>query len=184
MYVTHNLFKLAHVCKESVMANYRGHVAGGCIAYIVLLSFFNHYCSSGFVAVEWFLCTFAGSLFPDIDTKSRGQKYFYWLVLSVLVALIISGRLDLIAIASILIVLPMLVRHRGIFHNFWFIVLMPTAVWFFVGSLIPAISDKLFFDVAFFVGGAISHLWLDFYFVPTMRFFGLCSRKGGGYVRR
>jgi len=165
------------------MPNYRGHVAGGCIAFCIALAALNSYCTSGFLAVEWFMCTFAGALFPDIDTKSRGQKYFYGVILCLFIALIIKERLDLLAVLAICALAPLLSKHRGIFHHFWFVTLVPIGVWFLVGRFMPHLSDQLFFDMIFFIVGAFSHLWLDFYFVPTMRYLGLSKDKRGKFAR-
>jgi hypothetical protein len=174
MWQTYSIFLIG-----VLMPNYRGHVFGGCVVYVAVLAILNSYCISGFTALEWFLCTFAGALFPDIDTKSRGQKYFYWLVLVTLLFLIYRERFDLLAIISVCVTLPLLSKHRGIFHHFWFVTLVPLGIWFFIRSFRPDLSDQLLFDTVFFIAGALSHLWLDFYFVPTMRYVGLYKKRRG-----
>jgi len=159
------------------MPNYRGHVIGGCIAYAALAALLSSYCISWRIAAEWFLCCFAGSLFPDIDTKSRGQKYFYWIILLIFAILIAHKRHDLLAIVSICAVVPLLVKHRGIFHHFWFVIAVPLLIWCGVSKLWPKLSSQLFLDTIFFIVGALSHLWLDFYLVPTMRLFGVSKKR-------
>lgn len=166
------------------MSNYKGHVIGGCFAYGLLLAALVSFCSSWHVAAEWFAFCFAGSLFPDIDTKSRGQKYFYRVILIVFAVLIAQQRLDLLAVFSLCAVVPLLTNHRGIFHHFWFVIGMPIVVWCIAGKFWPQHSGPLFFDTLFFIAGAISHLMLDFYFVPIMRSLGLLKKQNSGWARR
>jgi len=63
------------------MPNYKGHLAGGVVTYCVVLCALVGTAPSFMTAGEWLLFTLAGALFPDIDIKSKGQKYFYYLVL-------------------------------------------------------------------------------------------------------
>ena len=57
------------------MPGYRAHLAGGLTVYGITIYLLRSYCGSVFIAAEWMLFTLAGSLFPDIDTKSKGQKF-------------------------------------------------------------------------------------------------------------
>ena len=59
------------------MSNYRGHLIGACIVYSVIIFVLSFHTKSFITLTEWLLCTLLGSLFPDIDTKSKGQKLFY-----------------------------------------------------------------------------------------------------------
>jgi hypothetical protein len=146
---------------EAAMPGYKGHLAGGCVAYGLVLGLLYGYCASSLVAMRWLFCTLAGSLFPDIDVKSKGQKYFYWVILGFFLLLIIERKFKVLAVSSIVSVFPMLVKHRGIFHKTWFVVLAPLTIWALIGSFLPEYSYILFFDVLFFIVGALSHLWLD-----------------------
>jgi len=65
------------------MPGYKGHLVGGTVAYGLL--FFGLVGvvvkqPSMLTAGEWLLFALAGSLFPDIDIKSKGQKYFYYVI--------------------------------------------------------------------------------------------------------
>ncbi len=113
------------------------------------------------LVVEWFLFALVGALFPDIDIKSKGQKWIYWFLLLVLIALIGKGRLDVVAFLSVLSVTPMLVNHRGLFHRLWFVVCIPLCAWYIASLSFPFIKQTLLFDTLFFIAGAVSHLWLD-----------------------
>jgi hypothetical protein len=143
------------------MPGYKGHLLGGAAAFGVTFAIIGWCCASRLTAGEWLLCSLVGSLFPDVDIKSKGQKLFYSLLLIVLVVLIIKQRLDLLAGLSLCAVVPLIVRHRGLFHNTLFIIALPFAVWFLMQSVFPDYKHVLLFDTMFFVAGAISHLILD-----------------------
>ncbi len=153
------------------MPNYKKHLIGGVGAYAALLIILQQIQPvSLFSAGEWLVCSLAGSLFPDIDIKSRGQKYFYRVIFCVMIFLIIQRHFSLLDTCSVMAVTPMLVRHRGIFHRLWFVILFPLTVWYIVSLSVPTISKLLLFDMLFFIVGAVSHLWLDFGFFRMMRF--------------
>ena len=143
------------------MPNYKKHLVGGSVAYVILLFLLRSTKPSLITAGEWLIFSLAGSLFPDIDIKSRGQKYFYRIVMLLFILLSVQKQFELLAGCSILAIVPMLVRHRGIFHRWWFIILISMAIWTTISIATPALSRPVFFDLLFFIAGAISHLWLD-----------------------
>lgn len=144
------------------MSNYKGHLAGGIFAYliallcIVSLQFVNFTTS-----LEWLLFALAGSLFPDVDIKSKGQKLFYWVMLLLMMILIINNQKQTLIIVAVLSVIPLLVRHRGIFHKLWFVILIPLFVAWILCLYFPTCEKTIMYDCLFFIVGAISHLWLD-----------------------
>ncbi len=144
------------------MPSYKGHLSGGCITFaLMLLLVVPQYPPSIFTMVEWLLFTLAGSLFPDIDIKSKGQHYFYWIMLILFIILAMNHQYKHLAIISILSVIPLLVKHRGVFHRLWFIVAIPLIVWYVLTIQFPGLYTALLLDTLFFIAGAISHLWLD-----------------------
>ena len=144
------------------MPNYKDHLSGGSIAFaIALLIVVPHYNTSVLTAAEWYICSLAGSLFPDIDIKSKGQRYFYWLTFLLIILLSITKRFFALSIISILAIIPLLGKHRGLFHRTWFIIGAPMLAWYIVALNYPLFSDALFFDMLFFTIGALSHLYLD-----------------------
>jgi len=152
------------------MPNYKGHLAGGTVAYSVLFLLLCNSIKPSFItAGEWLVCTLAGALFPDIDIKSKGQKYFYRIVLLLFIVLIIQNQLKLLAGCSVIATIPMLARHRGLFHRMWFIVSLPLVIWICVALISPQLSTIVFFDAIFFLAGALSHLWLDLGFWRMIR---------------
>lgn len=151
------------------MPGYKGHLIGGALAFGVTYYCVKNFCPSTITAVHWFFASLAGSLFPDIDVKSKGQKYFYWVLLLLFMILIIENRLDILALLALLSVVPMLVRHRGLFHRPRFIIFGSLMLWVIISAFHPHWSRSLFFVVLFFIAGALSHLWLDFGFLPMIR---------------
>lgn len=144
------------------MPNYKGHLVGGTIVYLFILFIcIGTIKLSLLSAIEWFLFTLAGSLFPDIDTKSKGQKYFYFGALLLFIFLTAQKQFQMVTCCSFIIMTPLLVRHRGIFHNPLFVIFVPLCVWVIIYSLIPRISHRFFLNMLFFIAGALSHIWLD-----------------------
>lgn len=143
------------------MPGYKGHVVGGVAAFALLLYVLQHQCTSTTTAMQWLGCTLAGALFPDIDVKSKGQKYFYWIVLCVLILLFAFQQLEMLAACGIVSVTPMLCKHRGIFHELWFVIALPCIVWAAASIAYPQYTETLFFCALFFIVGALSHLYLD-----------------------
>lgn len=144
------------------MPGYRGHLSGGAVTFSILLLLVSRVCNPTFLTmVEWLGLCLAGSLFPDIDIKSKGQKYFYWVAFLIIIFLALKRRFDILVLVSLISIIPMLVRHRGLFHRAWFIIALPLLLWHLISMQFPAFRTMLLFDVIFFIAGALSHLWLD-----------------------
>lgn len=148
------------------MPGYKGHLVGGIIAFGILffglMSVVFIQQQSYMTVGKWLFFTLAGALFPDIDVKSKGQKYFYYVALICLMTLAYQQCFQMLTCFSFVMIIPMLVKHRGIFHSPRFVIAVPLLVWIVVASLLPAQSLHLFVDTLFFIVGALSHLWLDF----------------------
>jgi membrane-bound metal-dependent hydrolase YbcI (DUF457 family) len=144
------------------MPGYKGHIAGGAAAFaIVALVVSKTYPPSPITALQWFFLTILGALFPDVDIKSRGQGIFYRVVLLTLVIFYIKKQWHLFSAVSFLALTPLLVRHRGLFHNFWFVVLVPFALAYCCIEAFPHYQTLLMLNALFFAAGAISHIVLD-----------------------
>ncbi|HEV2601634.1 MAG TPA: metal-dependent hydrolase [Candidatus Babeliales bacterium] len=152
------------------MPGYRGHLAGGAIAYGITVYLLQSLHPSAITLIEWLGFALIGSLFPDVDTKSKGQKLFYSVFGITCIGLAIEGKFKIISGLAILGILPLLVHHRGLFHRIWFVIGLPLfIVW--LGSLwAPALTRSMLFDALFFIVGAISHLWLDLGLRRMLRF--------------
>jgi hypothetical protein len=143
------------------MPNYKVHLVGGAGAFGCLYFALRGHNSSLLTGVEWFVFALAGALFPDIDIKSKGQKYFYRAVVLIFAVMLFKKQFETMACFSFIIMTPMLVKHRGIFHRLWFIVSMPLLVWGLVAVALPHFSSTLFFNTLFFIAGGVSHIVLD-----------------------
>jgi hypothetical protein len=110
---------------------------------------------------EWLFFTLAGSLFPDIDIKSKGQKYFYYIILILFVLLMGHGKYQMLSCISFIIITPMLSRHRGIFHSVWLLIVLPITIWAFMSIFFPVMIRPLLINMLFFIAGALSHVLLD-----------------------
>src|SRR5882724_10040377 len=90
-----------------IMPGYKGHLVGGAAVYVLFLC-----CIIGVVkpsllmASEWLIFTLAGALFPDVDIKSKGQKYFYFVVFAIFMLLAWKGRFQLLSCCSFVIITP------------------------------------------------------------------------------
>lgn len=144
------------------MANYRQHLFGGVIAFGAVCFFMRAYNPPLLTLAEWFLCALMGALFPDVDIKSKGQKYFYTILLISFIVLVGQRKLFLVSCMSIIALVPLLTRHRGLFHNVFFVITFPFAVWFVLSMSHPVYARVLLNHVVFFVVGQLSHLLLDF----------------------
>lgn len=143
------------------MPGYKGHLVGGAVIYAIGLFLLQSLHPAWTTMAEWLLFAFAGALFPDIDIKSKGQKVFYRILLIVFGVLLIKGRFQIFILISMLAVVPMIVRHRGMFHKLWFVVGFPSLVAIGITAYFPHYCAIVLYDVSFFIAGAISHLWLD-----------------------
>lgn len=144
------------------MPGYKSHITAGVIFYLLIIMGLYQYARPSFFSlVEWMLFILAGSLFPDIDVKSKGQNFFYLLLFIAFGVLLAYGCMITVAILAPISLIPMLVRHRGLFHNFWFVVLFPSCVALAISYCIPQCAHAIFIDGFFFIIGAVSHLFLD-----------------------
>ncbi len=144
------------------MPNYKGHLLGGFIVFMVtMLLVYSRYHVSLFTGLEWGLCTLLGALFPDIDTKSKGQKLFYRLLFIVLIFLIFQQKFQVAVFICLAGFIPLLVNHRGLCHNILFILSIPLLFSWYFFLFLPHYSLLILGDLLFFTLGAISHLWLD-----------------------
>jgi len=143
------------------MPGYKAHLLGGLAVYGITIYLLRSHCGSMFVAAEWLLFTLAGSLFPDIDTKSKGQMFLYQILLIILVILAIQRKFLIMTFLSIAAVIPIIARHRGLFHQPWFVVGLPTVTAIAIALYAPAYTKVIMFDALFFILGGLSHLVMD-----------------------
>lgn len=155
------------------MPGYKGHLMGGAAAFGVSFAAVSVAqmmpIGDPYTILSCFICSMAGSLFPDIDVKSKGQNLFYWLLLALLLYFFYKKEFVTLAYVAIAATLPMLVKHRGIFHNMWFLIAALGALSYVLMGYLPNYDHMIILHMIFFVGGAISHLWLDLGFARMLR---------------
>jgi len=153
------------------MPGYKGHLLGGSAAFglIYLAVSTAQPVGDPVQGAIWYVCTLAGALFPDIDTKSKGQKYFYWIVLGLMLYFFYKGQLLMLSYLALASITPMLVKHRGIFHNMWFIVGIIIGMHFLATKYAPTYAASVALYLIFFAAGALSHLYLDLGFRRMVR---------------
>ncbi len=143
------------------MPNYQAHLAGGAVVYVGLMHILKSHGPSWDIVVPSLLFCLLGALFPDIDIKSKGQKIFYTLLAVCLAWFILQKRYDICSALAVFALLPLLVRHRGIFHNISFL-----AICSLVPCLAVIVHAPLYLRVVgyyslFFFAGCVSHIFLD-----------------------
>jgi hypothetical protein len=143
------------------MSMYRGHLVGGLIFYTFTVVLVSVWQDALVYSIPGLLATLAGSLFPDIDVRSTGQNLFLKvLLLIVALCLFLQASLPL-TLLLIFSVLPLVMPHRGLFHNLYFIVVLVALC---TGSLLysmPASWRSIIFLAGYFLLGVLSHLILD-----------------------
>ena len=102
------------------------------------------------------------SQFPDLDTSSHPQRWFYRGAAVLLLLWVLGGHWRLAAIAGGLTLMPLLQHHRGWTHRWWAALLVPLAalaLWrlFTVEPAAWAWSDSA--DAAHALGATLSAGW-------------------------
>lgn len=144
------------------MPGYKAHIVGAVATFAGISFMMSSYMQpTPAVAFQCLGATILGALFPDVDIKSKGQGIFYKGMLLCLVLLLWKRQAYLFVIMSFLALVPVLVRHRGLFHRPWFVVVIPLTIAFLVGQSFPVHSEMLLKTTCFFCVGALSHLVLD-----------------------
>ncbi|NKB68814.1 MAG: hypothetical protein GKR89_17245 [Candidatus Latescibacteria bacterium] len=168
---------------------FKGHAIGGALAGVGLVGLGVHWGYIGWGeyrlwAQVWGTTLFF-SLFPDLDTASVPQRWFFRLVFAVLVYLGWNEYYELATLVGLLSLLPLLDHHRGwthwkispllvslllgIVYEYWRV----RTVWFGTFSwenVEQLIQGHLIFLAACIIGW-YTHLLLDgrFKFFPTNR---------------
>jgi uncharacterized membrane protein YecN with MAPEG domain len=153
------------------MPNYKGHLAGGvvtfCILILTILGCFSQSINLHQI-MQYFASCLIGSLFPDIDTKSKIQKKFYTILLLLFIITLAQNNFLIFSALSFIGLLPLIVHHRGLFHKPLFIVTVGLFFVLICHMYIPCITNNIYINILFFVFGAFSHIILD---VGIKRFF-------------
>ena len=155
------------------MANYKGHIAGAIGAaavYVAALQFVpvKQFVEMAGVLQDWqafigvFVVAVLMGLFPDVDTNSKGQNFFFGIALVTDILLIYSGNLQAAAYLGLIAMLPIVGKHRGWTHSKWamFVVPLPILIVPYLYSAVVLPTAVVFYGAA--VIGYFSHLLLFF----------------------
>lgn len=145
------------------MSNYKGHlVGGGAFFLICLLGLASIPALAVHNIILNALCCLTGALFPDLDTISKGRKYYLKLLPLVLILLVLLNQIYAAGVMVLFTLIALKARHRGIFHRPWFIFI---SGFLFVGLLSITLhlnNNALAICWIFFIMGAFSHLVFDY----------------------
>ncbi|NDV19089.1 hypothetical protein GO013_06600 [Pseudodesulfovibrio sp. JC047] len=107
-----------------------------------------------------------GALFPDVDTNSKGQNFYYAVFTLVDVVLIIRGLYIWAAWFGLFSMLPAIGSHRGWTHTWWAMLLVPLPILAIpIFMQLPDVAKDFIPFYGAFVAGYFSHLMLDGEFV-------------------
>ncbi|HBS48553.1 TPA: hypothetical protein DEO28_01470 [Candidatus Dependentiae bacterium] len=148
------------------MPNYKSHLIGGSVFYAVILVIITYlgfaFIFESFNFVAAFAAILLGSLFPDIDTFSKGQRLFLLLLLPLFIAAIFFKDVVFLTILFVAAIFPIFAKHRGITHNPWFTVFISALALVATNFYFPIYLQQIKIIDLFFVLGVFSHLILDF----------------------
>lgn len=144
------------------MSLYKGHLAGGSFAFLiylgVLIIFFAY--EPSYDVLIWFGLCILGSIWPDVDTNSMGQKIFYGMFIVLDSFFLITGRYVEAALLGFFALLPVVAKHRGWTHTLSAAFLVPSPL-----LVLPLIRPDLpFGGLEYYIPvviGYLSHLALD-----------------------
>ena len=146
------------------MSSGKGHIVGGFVFLWLFLTVLSNYF---FVPSAMEIVIFAAiaimfALWPDVDIKSIGQKLFYTIFFITDVVLIFYFKeLETAAYFGLLIILPILAKHRGWTHWRSTAILLPVPLmlapmYMYGGTLLEGAP---YYCAA--VTGYFSHLFFD-----------------------
>ena len=137
-------------------------MAGGSFAFIIyliiLIVFFAY--EPSYDVLIWFVLCILGSIWPDVDTNSMGQKLFYGLFIVLDAFFLITGRYKEAAVLGFFALLPVVAKHRGWTHSLSAAFLVPSPL-----LVLPLIKPEIpFGGLEYYIPvviGYLSHLALD-----------------------
>ncbi|MBM3894457.1 hypothetical protein FJ366_02580 [Candidatus Dependentiae bacterium] len=154
------------------MPGYRGHLIGGTAAFVItrflLIPVIG---DASTVDAVYLALTLLGSLFPDVDIKSKGQKIFYSLAFIIAAMAIAKRYWNCLSWLGLMCFIPLVLPHRGPMHNPYVLIATPWVISSGLQGLFPHILKLSRFYHLFFITGALSHLVLDFGLKRTLKKF-------------
>ena len=145
------------------MSGYKGHSVGAVVLLLVAMHFFGNYFHNPDLVdiILYAAIAVMFGLWPDVDIKSKGQKIFYSIFFVTDLYLIINQEYKIAAYFGLIIILPILARHRGWTHTLTAMILIPLPILLYpmynLGDI--TLSGLPYYAAA--VTGYFSHLVLD-----------------------
>ena len=96
--------------------SYKGHLAGGVLVATAVAAAAEGSGGGPETTLGLFATALFFSLFPDLDTSSRPQRWFFKLVFAALLYLAWAGEYRTATAVAVLALLPVLDHHRGWTH--------------------------------------------------------------------
>jgi hypothetical protein len=157
------------------MSLYRGHLLGGLASYLLVIAVWGVYTSVFQHYMPGLIAALAGSLFPDIDISSKGQRLFLKvLFLLIVCCFLMQASLPLMLLLAFS-VFPIVLPHRGLFHDLIFVGILTITIASSLIYVMPHNTEVILGVAFFFFVGVLSHLVLDKGFKKT--FYGNNSKK-------
>jgi uncharacterized metal-binding protein len=145
------------------MPGYRAHIGFSTGIFFLIFIYLSAHLNLSFILyLELFCSMVAGALFPDIDIKSKGQKYFYTCLFFGSIPFLIHGHFVALALAFWIALIPMMVRHRGVFHDPLYNGIAIVIALCFLHAYNPLLAKRVTLHCIFFLIGVQSHLLLDY----------------------
>lgn len=151
------------------MPNFKGHLFGGLLFYGIAVMLFSLAKVSWTTQLYWLSATLAGSLFPDIDIKSKGQHLFLKILLLLLILCLFLKAYIPVVMILVLSLVPLVLPHRGLFHDLGFIAILCGVIDLILIFLVPHAAKTIIVTSLFFMLGVGSHLLLDKGFKGTFK---------------
>ncbi|MDP8228236.1 MAG: metal-dependent hydrolase [Candidatus Electryoneaceae bacterium] len=109
------------------MANGREHLTVGTMVTVIYIVVSSLFWVIGWLDLAIYLIIgMMASVWPDIDTKSMGQKAFYRLFFIFNGYLIVTEQYQISAYLASFVILPLLTKHRGWTHTSLSMILIPS----------------------------------------------------------
>jgi membrane-bound metal-dependent hydrolase YbcI (DUF457 family) len=144
------------------MPGYRAHLVGGVASYVIVLATIFSPSVSLITGLQWLGFSLFGALFPDVDTKSKGQLFFYRAMAVAALFLFWQRRFTDIALMCSIGLLPLIVKHRSLTHSLIFLAGLAGFMMVCTAHYAPHYVRMVSYDLVFFLAGAASHILLDF----------------------
>ena len=143
------------------MPSYKIHLVAGGVTYLGILQVLKYADPTIHTIFQGLIFCLLGSLFPDVDIKSNGQKLFYAILVGLLGYLVWHQYYCLFVIISFLGFIPIFVEHRGIFHHIWFLLSVILFATWYVKTCCNEYENIMLANCWFFFAGCLSHVLLD-----------------------